>query len=75
MSVELKKCPYCKRPAELKIDKEISDTSKLHTIRCSYSHCLSIQESLSGWQPDYKNKVEQMKNDWNTIVSALEDKE
>jgi hypothetical protein len=74
MNIELKDCPYCKRKAEFVIGKEMSDTCMIHKIRCSYLSCLTIERSFSGWQPDYKEQVQKMKNDWNVIVDALNNK-
>lgn len=67
----LENCPYCGRPAEVFIGPEMSDTSKIHKIRCSYSHCLTIEQALSGQSPDYKSKVNEMKEDWNIAVKAI----
>lgn len=74
MNIELKDCPYCKRKAELIIGNEMSDTSMVHKIKCSYLNCLTIEQAFSGWQPNYKELVNKMKNDWNTIVDALNNK-
>ena len=71
MNEELINCPYCGQKAELFIGKEMSDTSKIHKIRCSYLNCLTIEKTLSGWSPDYKEEVEKMKNDWNIIATAI----
>lgn len=71
MNEELMNCPYCGRKAELFIGKEMSDTTKVHKVRCSYLNCLTIETSLSGWSPDYNEQVEKMKNDWNIIVTAI----
>lgn len=48
MNEELINCPYCGQKAELFIGKEMSDTSKIHKIRCSYLNCLTIEKTLSG---------------------------
>lgn len=48
MNEELINCPYCGQKAELFIGKEMSDTSKIHKIRCSYLNCLTIEKALSG---------------------------
>ena len=71
MNKELKNCPYCGRSAELVKGKEMSDTSCIHTIRCSRLNCLSIEKALSGWSPDYNESLERMKDDWNIIVTAI----
>lgn len=67
----LSDCPYCGRPAELAIEKEMSDTSKIHKIRCSYLNCVAIEKSLSGWSPTYNDDLNHMTSDWNTLVIAL----
>lgn len=71
MNEKLMNCPYCGQKAELFIGKEMSDTSKIHKVRCSYLNCLTIEKALSGWSPDYKEEVEKMKNDWNIIATAI----
>ena len=45
MNEELMNCPYCGRKAELFIGKEMSDTSKIHKVRCSYLNCLTIEKA------------------------------
>lgn len=67
----LENCPYCGRPAEVFIGPEMLDTSKVHKIRCSYMHCLSIEKALSGWSPDYENELNKLKEDWNVSVEAI----
>lgn len=67
----LENCPYCGRPAEVFIGPEMSDTSKIHKIRCSYMNCLTIESAYSGWSPDYAMKVEELKEDWNVAVRAI----
>ena len=69
--IKLENCPYCGRPAEVFIGPTMSDTSKIHKIRCSYMNCLSIEKSLSGWSPDYKNELNELKEDWNVSVKAI----
>ncbi len=71
MNEELKNCPYCGRKAEVFIGKEMSDTSKVHKVRCSYLDCLTIERSFSGWSPNYNECLQRMKDDWNIIVSAI----
>ena len=76
MNEGLKNCPYCGRKAEVFKGKEMSDTSIIHKIRCSYLNCLSIEAALSGWSPNYDEKLKKMKDDWNIIVTAiLQDRE
>ena len=69
--IKLLDCPYCGRKAELTFGAEMSDTSKMHRIHCSYLDCIRIETALSGWQPDYKAKVQQLCTDWNTAVDAI----
>lgn len=69
--VELLDCPYCGRSAELYIGPEQSDTSMTHKVQCSYFPCLVIEKSLSSWSPDYESEVNNMINDWNTIVLSI----
>ena len=64
-------CPYCGRPAEFYVGQELSDTSMVHIIKCSYLNCLAIQNALSGYSLDYKDKINSMVNDWNSMVSIL----
>ena len=71
MGKELMNCPFCGRKAELFIGKEMSDTSRVHKLRCSYLNCMVIENSLSGCSPNYKEQVEKMKDDWNTAVTAI----
>lgn len=68
--IKLENCPYCGRPAEVWIGREMSDTSKIHKIRCNYLH-LVIEEALSGWAPDYKDELNGLKEDWNVCVAAI----
>lgn len=67
----LENCPYCGRPAEVFIDPEMPDTSKIHKIRCSYMNCLTIERAYSGCSPDYAMKVDELKEDWNVAVRAI----
>ena len=53
MNEELMNCPYCERKAELFIGKEMSDTSKIHKVRCSYLNCLTIEKAMSSWSLNY----------------------
>ena len=71
MIEELMNCPYCGRKAEIFKGSEMSDTSMIHKVRCSYLNCLSIERALSGWSPDYNERLQKMKNDWNVMVSAI----
>ena len=67
----LENCPYCGRPAEVFIGSEMSDTSRIHKIRCSYMNCLTIERAYSGYSLDYVTKVNEMKEDWNVAVKAI----
>ena len=69
--INLLDCPYCGRKAELILGKEMSDTSRMHRIQCSYIGCIRLEMTLSGWQPDYKVKVKQLKADWNAAVGVI----
>lgn len=69
--LKLAPCPYCKRPAKLSVGKEVSDTSRLHKIECSYLSCVSISTSLSGYSPSYEQAVTNLASDWNVMVEAI----
>ena len=70
-NVKLLDCPYCGRAAELYTGREMSDTSRVHKIRCSYLNCLVIEKALSLASPDYDNKVKSMFEDWNSAVAII----
>lgn len=74
-NMQLENCPYCGRPAKFTIGKEASDTTRVHTIECSWMYCLKRQTSLSGWSPDYKEQVANLVDDWNLICKTIADKQ
>lgn len=69
--IKLENCPYCGHSAEVWIGSEMSDASKIHKVRCSYLHCLTIEKALSGYSPSYKNDLNKLKEDWNICVAAI----
>ena len=68
---ELKPCPFCGGKAEFVIlDHVNSDTTQWHKIMCEnvFGCGAELGSAISGWQADYEEDVQRLKDRWNRRV-------
>lgn len=68
---KLKKCPFCGGKAEFYVSShENSDTTHTHSVMCKdvFGCGARINDTLSLFQPDYKEEVEKLIERWNKRV-------